>query len=93
MHAHLFFDAGEPDVWMLLPMAFAVRHGRRPEFIDFDTGCDVMWYAGSLGSLGKPHPNLEFMLRAVGRRDLLEKEICSSLRLGNSLHNIQRSNS
>ena len=40
MHAHLFFDAGESDVWMLLPMAFAVRHGRRPEFIDFDTDSD-----------------------------------------------------
>ena len=35
---------------------------------------DVMWYAGSLGSLGKPHPNLEFMLRAVGRLDLLEEK-------------------
>ena len=36
---------------------------------------DVMWYAGALGSLGKPHPNLEFMLGAVGRLDLLENKI------------------
>jgi len=34
---------------------------------------DVMHFAGSLGSLGKPHPNLDFMLRSVGRSDLLEK--------------------
>ena len=36
---------------------------------------DVMWYAGSLGSLGKPHPNLEFMLSNIGRADLLKDEI------------------
>ena len=35
---------------------------------------DVMWYAGSLGSLGHPHPNLEFMLRGVDRLDLLENK-------------------
>ena len=33
-----------------------------------------MWYAGSLGSLGHPHPNLEFMLREVDRLDLMENK-------------------
>ena len=36
---------------------------------------DVMWYAGALGSLGKPHPNLEYMLESVGRLDLLDRKI------------------
>lgn len=36
---------------------------------------DVMWYAGSLGSLGKPHPNLNFMLKNVGRPDLLQDKV------------------
>ena len=35
MHVHLFLDAGDLDVWMLLPMAFAVRHGRRPLFASY----------------------------------------------------------
>ena len=33
---------------------------------------DVFDFAGSLGSLGKPHPNLEYMLRNIGRLDLLQ---------------------
>ena len=43
-----------------------------------------MWFAGSLGSLGHPHPNLEFMLRGVNRLDLLENkevEVCDWERL------------
>ena len=40
---------------------------------------DVMHYAGSLGSLGTPHPNLDFMLRNIGRSDLLEKRIIQVL--------------
>ena len=38
-----------------------------------------MRYAGSLGSLGTPHPNLDFMLRNIGRSDLLEKRIIQVL--------------
>ena len=34
---------------------------------------DVFWYAGSLGSLGKPHPNISYMLKNIGRSNLLEK--------------------
>ena len=33
---------------------------------------DVMWFAGSLGSLHAPRPNLKYMLSNVGRLDLLE---------------------
>ena len=36
---------------------------------------DVMWYAGSLGSLGKPHPNLKFMLHNIGCSNLLENKV------------------
>ena len=34
---------------------------------------DVMWYAKSLSSIGKPHPDLLTMLRQVGREDLMEQ--------------------
>lgn len=34
---------------------------------------DVMWYAKSLSSLGRPHVDLEHMLERVGRADLLER--------------------
>lgn len=34
---------------------------------------DVMWWAKSLSSLGRPHPDLVAMLRQVGREDLLEE--------------------
>jgi len=38
---------------------------------------DVMWYAKSLSSLGAPHPDLEPMLRQLGRLDLLEqRQVC-----------------
>lgn len=33
---------------------------------------DVMWYAKSMSSVGKPHPQLEWLLRDIGRLDLLE---------------------
>ena len=36
---------------------------------------DVFWYAGSLGSLGTPHPNLFYMLQNIGRSNLLEKKV------------------
>merc|ERR1712048_93934 len=32
-----------------------------------------MWYAKSLSSVGKPHPELERLLVSVGRMDFLEK--------------------
>jgi len=35
---------------------------------------DVMCFAGSLRSLGRPGPNLEFMLRGVDQLDLLENK-------------------
>ena len=37
------------------------------------TEVDVMWYAKSMSSVGRPHPELELMLRDVGRLDLLEQ--------------------
>ena len=36
-------------------------------------GLDVMWYAKSLSCVGRPHPQLSWMLREVGRDDLLEQ--------------------
>ena len=36
---------------------------------------NVMWYASSLGSLGRPHPNLKHMLKHIGRSDLLENVV------------------
>jgi len=39
-----------------------------------DHEVDVMWYAKSMASVGKPHPELEMMLRKVGREDLLEEK-------------------
>ena len=36
-------------------------------------GRDVMWYAKSLSCVGRPHPQLSWMLREVGRDDLLEQ--------------------
>ena len=38
-----------------------------------DGKVDVMWYALSLSSICHPHPELEYMLRSVGRLDLLEQ--------------------
>lgn len=35
---------------------------------------DVFRFAGSLGSLGKTHPNLDFMLESIGRTDLLDSK-------------------
>jgi len=36
---------------------------------------DVMWYAKSMSSVGKPHPELETMLRNIDRMDLLEERL------------------
>lgn len=33
---------------------------------------DVMWYAKSMGSVGKPHPELNHMLESIGQLELLE---------------------
>lgn len=33
---------------------------------------DVMWYAKSMASVGKPHPELQHLLESVGRADLVE---------------------
>lgn len=34
---------------------------------------DVMWYAKSMSSIGKPHPQLEHMLSSIDRLDFLEQ--------------------
>ena len=35
---------------------------------------DVMWYAKSLSCVGRPHPDLLWMLQQVGQEDLLEQQ-------------------
>ena len=37
-----------------------------------DSKVDVMWYAKSMSSVGKPQPELVHMLQAIDRTDLLE---------------------
>lgn len=43
---------------------------------------DVMWFAKSLSSVGKPHPDLVAMLQQIGRQDLLERRPISMLSWG-----------
>jgi len=46
---------------------------------DPDTEVDVMWYAKSMSSVGRPHPELQMLLRQVGRLDLLEQRTIPAL--------------
>ena len=46
------------------------------------TEVDVMWYAKSLSSVGKPHPELEYLLRGVDRMDFLEQRTVKVLSWG-----------
>lgn len=52
---------------------------------------DVMWYAKSMSSVGKPHPELEHLLRSIGRLDLLEQRVIKVLSWGGlcALHGVE----
>jgi len=70
--------SGENRFYAVSPESIMRHMGAYHTYFSTDSWAwevDVMWYAGSLGSLGKPHPNLEFMLRNIGRSDLLESKL------------------
>ena len=53
-----------------------------PNNADEPVEVDVMWYAMSMSSLGRPQPELERMLQSCGRLDLLERRSVSVLSWG-----------
>ena len=69
-------DGGWEQFWSV-PHKFIGRHMGEYKVEYPENDCmdaykvDVMWYAKSLGCLGKPHPDLYDMLRQCGRLDLL----------------------
>ena len=40
---------------------------------------DVMWYAKSMASVGKPHPELQMMLAEIGLEDFMEEKLIKVL--------------
>merc|ERR1719375_3001089 len=51
-------------------------------FANLTSEVDIMWYAKSMASIGKPHPELYHMLQSIGRTDLIEERAVTLLSWG-----------